>query len=410
MHDPHGFSFNRKRKADSDDCQDAPSPDIVVDALLVDQPGGAPSSASSACAPRQPCLAPGVIWHSSSSDDSMLPTPSKRPRHDKRAISPRPLPSRRPVRRFPARISPARPPPIDRCGSDVEDIGVIGSPCSEPGPSSGSLLSLRGPPKCLVSPPPSLAPVLPTISLDPSSHHIPPLLPLVNRQSLKELDLDIILRNPQLRASYSTLVSYIVPRSKFMCKGHDLLFDSGLQFRPTGSKRKKELSEKYWNAVITELETGCTCVSFDSSGQPHPTVVCACQHIPLPSDAHVSKIVPSLGIATIRTPSRIRPLLTEFLEVLITVLQPLSSISGMYVNPGSFKTQVQEHSEQAKHIRSIFDPVLIEQELHHRVFDPSGLFRAIGTTLKVRNPPAHVCPANPLCSLNRNPALPSEIH
>lgn len=71
----------------------------------------------------------------------------------------------------------------------------------------------------------------------------------------------------------------------------------------------------------------------------------------------------------------------------MAVLQPLSSISGMYVNPGSFKSQIQEHRDQASHIRSIFDPALIEQELKHRVFDPSGLFRAIGAILK-----AHCAP------------------
>ena len=81
-------------------------------------------------------------------------------------------------------------------------------------------------------------------------------------------------------------------------------------------------------------------------------------------------------------PSRIRRLLTEFLEVLLLVIQPLSSISGMYVNPDTFKAQMQEHTAQAAYIRSIFDPALIEQELKHEVFDPSGLFRAIGNTLK----------------------------
>jgi hypothetical protein len=81
-------------------------------------------------------------------------------------------------------------------------------------------------------------------------------------------------------------------------------------------------------------------------------------------------------------PSRILNLLTELLEVLLLVIQPLTTISGMYVNPNMFKAQMQEHSAQAAYIRSIFDPLLIEQELKHEVFDPSGLFRAIGTTLK----------------------------
>jgi hypothetical protein len=90
----------------------------------------------------------------------------------------------------------------------------------------------------------------------------------------------------------------------------------------------------------------------------------------------------SLRVLTLRTPSRIRPLLSEFLEVLLSVIQPLSSISGMYVNPDTFALQMQEHAAQASYLRSIFDAELIEQELKHDVFDPSSLFRSIGHTLK----------------------------
>ncbi|KAG1745915.1 T-complex protein 11-domain-containing protein [Suillus paluster] len=77
-------------------------------------------------------------------------------------------------------------------------------------------------------------PVHPPVDL--SSPHIPSMHPLINRHTLKELDLDSILRNPQLR--------------------HDLLFDAGLQFRPTSGRRKRDLSDKYWRAVAQELETG----------------------------------------------------------------------------------------------------------------------------------------------------------
>ncbi|EEB88284.1 hypothetical protein MPER_13961, partial [Moniliophthora perniciosa FA553] len=54
----------------------------------------------------------------------------------------------------------------------------------------------------------------------------------------------------------------------------------------------------------------------------------------------------------------------------------------MYVNPDSFKAQMEEHSIQANYIRSIFDPALIEQELRHDVFDLASLLRVIGATLK----------------------------
>ncbi|KAG6896919.1 hypothetical protein C0992_005255 [Termitomyces sp. T32_za158] len=54
----------------------------------------------------------------------------------------------------------------------------------------------------------------------------------------------------------------------------------------------------------------------------------------------------------------------------------------MYVNPSTLNSQIQEHSAQAAYVRSIFDPALIEQELKHELFDPSGLFSAIGAILK----------------------------
>ena len=43
---------------------------------------------------------------------------------------------------------------------------------------------------------------------------------------------------------------------------------------------------------------------------------------------------------------------------------------------------MQEHAAQAAYMRSVFDPELIEQELRHELFDPSGLFLTIGRTLK----------------------------
>mgnify|MGYP002402614276 CR=1 FL=1 len=164
--------------------------------------------------------------------------------------------------------------------------------------------------------------------------------------------------------------------------GHDLLFDPGLQFRPTSSRRKRELSERYWAAVVREIENGCTCISFDSRGKLHLPVLCICSQSDdaSPTSPTLHRVQPD--VFTCRMPSRIPPLLTEFLEVLLLVIQPLCTISGVYVNPGTFKSQMQEHSTQATYIRSLFDPALVEQELKHGVFNPSGLFRTIGNTLK----------------------------
>jgi hypothetical protein len=141
------------------------------------------------------------------------------------------------------------------------------------------------------------------------------------------------------------------------------------------------MAENYWNAITRELESGCTCVSFDPQGKPHD-LICACGKVSLPPVNPILAISAPLQVLTLRMPSRILPLLTEFLEVLLSVIQPLSSISGMYVNPNTFQAQMQEHAAQAAYMRSVFDPELIEQELKHGLFDPSGLFQTIGRTLK----------------------------
>ncbi|KAF3991835.1 hypothetical protein FT662_01452 [Candidozyma haemuli var. vulneris] len=71
-------------------------------------------------------------------------------------------------------------------------------------------------------------------------HHTPatPSLPPINLQSLKEIDLHEILKNPQLR--------------------HDILFDPQLQFRPNldgeRGRRKKTIIEKYWSEIETECK------------------------------------------------------------------------------------------------------------------------------------------------------------
>lgn len=86
--------------------------------------------------------------------------------------------------------------------------------------------------------------------------HIPsfgvaPLLPPINLQSLKEIDLQEILKNPQLR--------------------HDILFDPQLQFRPNldgeRGRRKKTVIERYW----VEIEHECKQFFDASNSQTHGT-------------------------------------------------------------------------------------------------------------------------------------------
>lgn len=66
---------------------------------------------------------------------------------------------------------------------------------------------------------------------------IPAPLPPINLQCLKEIDLQEIVKNPQLR--------------------HDIIFDPLLQFRPNldGERglKKRQLADKYWNDVENEI-------------------------------------------------------------------------------------------------------------------------------------------------------------
>ncbi|CAE6440130.1 unnamed protein product [Rhizoctonia solani] len=180
-------------------------------------------------------------------------------------------------------------------------------------PSTKSLPTSRPDPR-LRSPSTPLARATPTRRVA----HVPSLTPLITRETLKELDLEAILRNPQLR--------------------HDLLFDPGLQFRPTSGRKKRELTDKYWQAVQIEVDTGCACTSFDERGRRLP---CVC-------GALLSRPTSSRTL-----PSRIPPLVNELCHVLQSVV----------------------HSASA-------DPTLIAQELRHGVFDSRGVFKNLGAVLK----------------------------
>lgn len=89
---------------------------------------------------------------------------------------------------------------------------------------------------------------------------LPSLHPPITRQTLKELDLHEILKNPQLR--------------------HDIVFDSNVQFRPNfdgeRGRKKREFGNKYWYAIQKEVETGCTCTSF--SGKVLLPCTCGMNH------------------------------------------------------------------------------------------------------------------------------------
>lgn len=185
---------------------------------------------------------------------------------------------------------------------------------------------------------------------------VPSLHPPITRQTLKELDLHEILKNPQLR--------------------HDIVFDSNVQFRPNfdgeRGKKKREIGNKYWFAVQREIESGCTCTSFvgksllpcacgrgDGSGKeatnkftsslssvPSPNLVDVANYAhsgstfgalhsngkgniaaPTPTTASIGTPMTSFGVRGSRVPSRLPLLIQELRAICLSVLPtPASSL------------------------------------------------------------------------------------
>ncbi|KAH9841551.1 Tcp11-domain-containing protein [Rhodofomes roseus] len=379
-HDFH--PLNRKRKADQDDCpsshcqpQDGP-PSVEAaapcDSMLVDPaatprcPANSPDRSSTASwllaadtdvgivpAWQQPLPSPPPAHPFVAESQKEGPSKPKRPRIE---IPQAPSSPRRARRRFysPALSSPARKLIRRSRTHDTRDTGIVSA--TEPGPSRGSLLRI-----CTLPTTPRPSSSVPVSPIETFSPHIPSHQPPINRETLKELDLEAILRNPQLR--------------------HDLLFDSGLQFRPTSSRRKRDMAENYWIAIVRELECGCTCFTVDAHGRPCERM-CICSSLPLPTGRPICAFAND-NRCTVRTPSRIRPLLLELLEVLVSIIQPvMSKTTGLCVQPTALHPQYQQNVAHVALLRSVLDADLIQQEIDHGLFDPSGVFQTIGDIIR----------------------------
>jgi hypothetical protein len=173
------------------------------------------------------------------------------------------------------------------------------------------------------------------------------------------------------------------PPTKRARLGHDLLFDSGLQFRPTSSRRKRDQAELYWAAIARELECHCTCITWDEHGRLLAEPVCICSDFRSPPTHNTAVILPNFRGKTLRTASRIRNLFSELLGVLLSIIRPLPP---NLFNPAPVSSSLQPNpnkiTTQDNYIRSVLDPELIQQEIYHGVWDASGLFRVLGETLK----------------------------
>lgn len=214
----HFHSLTRKRKADAADTatSDAPptvSVSVPADSLLM-RPDATPRI------PTEPADVGQASWHlpqrafpawpeaqlgpSASFAVHTLqdgPSKPKRPRIDiphQIPSSPRKSRSRRLLCSSPRKQSRLLRPTV------LRETGVVSA--VELGhklaPSrSGSLTPLPSPLRSTLS--------LPVTPIEPSYAHVPSHQPPINRETLKELDLEAILRNPQLRACSTSILSSV---------------------------------------------------------------------------------------------------------------------------------------------------------------------------------------------------------
>ena len=140
---------------------------------------------------------------------------------------------------------------------------------------------------------------------------------------------------------------------------------------------------------------------------------------------------------TVRTPSRIRPLLHELLEVLVSIIQPSApprttpsaagtapagrapelptpppppppppSSAPLFPSaaaaPATAHPQLAQNAAHVALLRSLLDPDLIQQEIDHGLFDPSGVFQAIGDVIRCHCAPMRDAAVDQMVALARS--------
>ncbi|GAA5832951.1 hypothetical protein JCM3766R1_000371 [Sporobolomyces carnicolor] len=198
---------------------------------------------------------------------------------------------------------------------------------------------------------------------EPSAPVVPAsVTPPISRSTLRELDLQEVLRNAQLR--------------------HDVVFDPNLMFRPNfdgeRGERKRVVAEQYWTAIASEISTGCRCSSFvDSELLP-----CICAgHSSSTSTANAS-----------RFPTRITPLVAELRGILLSLLpatvpnSPTPPSTAVFETQPSLAAKLPVYGPREQLIDAL-DPILITRQLVQGVLDVAGLARFLGATLKTHCAP-----------------------
>ncbi|KAG0219402.1 hypothetical protein BGX33_002991 [Mortierella sp. NVP41] len=183
----------------------------------------------------------------------------------------------------------------------------------------------------------------------------------ITRDTLRELDLFEIFKNPQLR--------------------HDIVFDPHLQFRPNfdgerGLTKRRE-ADRFWHEVGSELNarravltarrdatTKMLSLAGLSASSPSSRMIQqqAQQMCPLPKAVLLPRLI------------------DELREILLSLL-PAVPNNQDGSKPPQQDAAHQENSERAL-LTSTLDPDLLLQELDHGVLDVHGLFRYLGDSLK----------------------------
>ncbi|GAA6031396.1 hypothetical protein JCM8097_005641 [Rhodosporidiobolus ruineniae] len=210
--------------------------------------------------------------------------------------------------------------------------------------------------------------------ISPASLTPPALVPPITKTTLRELDMQEIMRNPQLR--------------------HDVVFDPNLMFRPNydgeRGERKRLAAEQYWLAINREVSLGCRCTTYQNTA----LLPCIC----LAQSSSSGAPVPTPLSA--RLASRIIPLVLELRNILLTLLPapgPPSPIlpssptfTSLYAPPSptpSSPVSPTAFTHARDRILDALDPSYISQQLARGMLDVASLAKFLGQTLKTHCAP-----------------------
>ncbi|KAF9578877.1 hypothetical protein BGW38_005112, partial [Lunasporangiospora selenospora] len=187
----------------------------------------------------------------------------------------------------------------------------------------------------------------------------------ISRETLRELDLSEIFKNPQLR--------------------HDIVFDPHLQFRPNydGERGliKRWEADRFWREVEIELNTRKTAIT---TRREEASMMLSLAGLPM--SHHASRLVQQQQQQKCPMPKAVLlpRLISELREILLSLLPDLSQAAPPASQDGAKAGQRPPPPANPERtlLCSTLDPELILQELDHGVLDVHGLFRFLGDSLK----------------------------